>query len=200
MKIVIARHVFDRGNKMWNANGILIQGINDKTNYVKNFSYEGINAYFQYPLVSVNDVESRKLTNAQQSKKISENLYLSQEFISDTDLYKRYFEKCNELQIKVRVLFIESGYSEEIWEEKLPQMNFLGYEYCPIPIDEQIITDMDWYTPFSCYWDKLNEYGLFDSYDDVLSFVREYNKAMNDGVIGDGEMDAYICRISQIVL
>ena len=27
-----------------------------------------------------------------------------------------------------------------------------------------IITDLDWYTPFSKYRDELDEYGLFDSY------------------------------------
>ena len=189
----------NRGRKMWNANGILIQGLNDKTDYIKNFSYQGINAYFQYPLVGVNDSESRRLTDEQQSKKVSENLYLSQEFISDVGLYTRYLKKCEEMQIKVRALFIESGYSDEIWQDELPKMTFLGYEYCPIPIDEQIITDMDWYKPFSNYWGKLNKYGLFDSYDDVLQFVSEYNKVIDEGKIGDGEMDAYICRISQIV-
>ena len=185
---------------MWNANGILIQGLNDKTHYIKNFSYQGINAYFQYPLVGVNDSESRRLTDEQQSKKVSENLYLSQEFISDVGLYTRYLKKCEEMQIKVRALFIESGYSDEILQDELPKMTFLGYEFCPIPIDEQIITDMDWYKPFSNYWGKLNKYGLFDSYDNVLQFASEYNKVIDDGKIGDGEMDAYICRISQIVL
>lgn len=185
---------------MWNANGILIQGLNDKTHYIKNFAYQGVNAYFQYPLVGVNDNESRRITDEQQSRKISEDLYLSQEFISDEGLYIRYLKRCKALQIKVRALFIESGYSEEIWNDKLPKMKFLGYEYCPIPIDEQIITDMDWYKPFSEYWRKLNKYGLFDSYDKVVEFANEYNKAMNEGKIGDGEVDAYICRVSEIVL
>ena len=185
---------------MWNANGIVIQGLNDKTHFIKNFSYQGINAYSQYPLVGVNDSESRRITNEQQSKKLSNNLYLSQEFISDIGLFTRYLKKCDEMQIKVRALFVESGYSDEIWKDEFPKMIFLGYEYCPIPIDEQIITDMDWYKPFSNYWGKLNRYGLFNSYDDVLEFASEYNKVMAGGEIGDGEMEAYICRVSQVVL
>jgi len=184
---------------MWNANGILVQGLNEKTNYIKNFSYQGVNAYFQYPLLNINDSECRRLTDEQQSKKNSENLYVSLEFISNNDLYTRYLKKCNDMQINVRVLFVESEYSDEIWEDALPQMMFLGYEYCPIPIDEQIITDLDWYEPFSVYWKKLNKYGLFDLYDDVLDFAREYNKVMKDGTVGDGEFDAYICRIFHVV-
>lgn len=184
---------------MWNANGILVQGLNDKTKYIKNFTYEGINAYFQYPLTGENDNESRRLTNEQQSKEISNNQYVSLEFISNFDLYERYLRRCMELQIKIRVLFIESEYSSEIWREDLPSMKFLGYEYCPIPVDEQVITDMDWYEPFSKYWEKLNKYGLFDTYADVIEFVKEYNQAIENEKIGDGEMDAYICRVSQVV-
>lgn len=183
---------------MWKANGILIQGLDDKTNYIKNFGYKGINAYFQYPLTDANDSESRSLTNEQQSKEISDNQYVSLEFISDIDLYERYVKRCIEMKIEIRALFIESDYSNEIWKGTLPQMNFLGYEYCPIPIDEQVITDLDWYEPFSKYWEKLNKYGLFDSYTDVIEFVNEYTQVFLDEKIGDGEMDAYICRVSQI--
>ncbi|MBO5098382.1 MAG: hypothetical protein J6B96_08735 [Agathobacter sp.] len=183
---------------MWNANGILIQGINEKTNFVKSFPYLGLNAYFSYPLMSIKDVECRKLSNEQLSKEIEENRYVSLEYISNADLYTRYLKKCKELEIDVRVLFVESEYCDEIWKEELPKMKFLGYEYCSIPIDEQIITDMDWYEPFSCCRKKLNEYGLFDLYEDVLEFVNVYNKAVNEGEVGDGEMDAYICKVFQI--
>lgn len=189
----------NRGNKMWNANGILIQGLSDETNYVKNFLYRGINAYFQYPLTYISDSESRTLTNEQQSKKVSDNLSIMLEFISDYDLYTRYLKKCNEMQIKVRVLFIESEYADEVWQGEIPKKKFLGYEYCPIPIDEQIVTDMDWHKPFSDYWGKLNEYGLFELYEDVLEFAKEYNKVVEVGNIGDGEMEAYICRVSQVI-
>lgn len=190
----------NRGRKMWNANGILIQGLNDKTNFINNFSYQGVNAYFQYPLTYINDSESRGLTNEQQSKMISNNLYQILEFISDSDLYVRYLKKCNEMKIEIRTLFVESEYLDEIWKGELPKMKFLGYEYCPIPIDEQVITDMDWYEPFSIFWNKLNEYGLFNSYEDALEFAKVYDKAVENAEVGDGEIDTYICRISQVIL
>lgn len=184
---------------MWNSNGILIQGLNDKTNFIRNFTYQGINAYFQFPLTYITENECRKLTEEQQFKEISNNQYISLEFISDLDLYKKYLKKCIDMKIEIRALFIESEYVDEVWKYELPQTKFLGYEYCPIPIDEQIITDMDWYEPFSVYLNKLNKYGLFDSYADVLAFSNEYNKAVGNNKIGDGGVKAYICKVSQIV-
>lgn len=184
---------------MFTTNGILIQGVQDKTNYVKSFSYQGMNAYFLYPLVSLSDNESRKITNEQQSKRCSDNLYMSQEFISNINLYKRYLKKCHELNIEIRVLFVESEYSDEIWQDELPQMFFLGYEYCPIPIDEQIITDLDWCDSLSYYRHRVNEYGLFDSYVDALEFAQDYSHRAKNGEIGDGAIDAYIFRVSQVI-
>ena len=38
---------------MWNANGVLIQALNEKTKFIKKLCYQGINAYFQYPLIGL---------------------------------------------------------------------------------------------------------------------------------------------------
>ena len=180
------------------ANGFLVQGLSDYTNFIKNFSYSGINAFYQFPLTYINNPEYRKLTNEQQSKKIADNQYQSLEFISDLDLLKRYVSCCLKHKINIRILFVESFYSYEVWQEPLFETDFLGYEYCPIPIDEQIVTDLDWYAPFSKFWVKLNKNGLFNTYADALDFKNAYDSACNNNEIGDGEMDAYIFRVSEI--
>lgn len=182
-----------------NANGILVQGLNEKTHFVKNFTYSGINAFFQFPLSALSDIKSRELTKLQRSTPIGENGYSITEFISDIDLYKRYAKRCSDLNIEVRSLFIESDYAEECWSGALPELKLLGYEYCPIPIDEQIITDLDWYHPFSKFWDRLNQFGLFQSYEAAKNFAYFYDKAFRLGEIGDGEMSAYICKVSQLL-
>ena len=184
---------------MWNANGILVQGLTDQTGYVKNFTYVGINAYFQFPLDMYQDNESRHLTNEQRTRMVAGGKYLNLEFITSLDLYERYMRKCAEMNIPTRALFIESEYAGEVWNGVLPEKIFIGYEYCSIPIDEQIITDMDWYLPFSRYQKDLNEYGLFDTYTAVEDFVREYNQAFNAGKVGDGEIDAYICKVFLVI-
>ena len=180
---------------MCNYNGILVQDINEPTRFVKRFKYLGINAFWQFPLRWIDDREARELTKEQSSKEVAENSYVSLEFISNSFLYQRYIKKCKELKLSFRVLFIQSSYEIEVWEENLPNLNFLGYEYCSIPLDEQIITDMDWYEPFTVHVKKLNEYGLFNTYDDALQFADDYNNAFRTGEIGDGDADNYIIKI-----
>ena len=178
-------------------NGFLIQGLSDSNNVVKNFKYSGINAYHQYPLSADNNSVSKTLIEEQQVRKLG-NGFQFLEFISDKKLLERYINRCFELHIKIRVLFIESNYSYEEWREPIPETVFLGYEYCPIPIDEQVITDLDWYPLFSKFWNKLNENGLFNTYDEALNFKKAYDLACENQEIGDGEIDAFICRVSEI--
>lgn len=179
-------------------NGILVQAMNDKTNYIKNFPYDGINAYHSFPLIGHTDYESRELTTLQLFSNTEYKVRFVNDFITDLSLFQRYTRKCVQLQIAFRTLFIESDYNDEIWDGPLPYGKLLGYEYCPIPIDEQIITDMDWYRGFSKYWSKLNQYGLFDTYERAASFVEEYMRIYSKNVVGDGPMDAYICRVTLI--
>ena len=183
-----------------NANGILVQGLNDKNNYVKSFPYQGINAYFQFPLTWLQDEVSQKLTKEQLSKQVDDYWSVSQEFISDPDLYGRYIKHCAAMNVPIRALFIESDYADEIWASALPKMEFMGYEYSPIPFDDQVSTDMEWYQPFFKFRNLLNEFGLFRSYEDAERFVKFYNEEFLARRIGDGEMDAYICKVSRICL
>ena len=183
---------------MLKANGVLVQGLDDKTNYVQNFPYHGINAYHQFPLTWSKDIISKKLTEETLSKRIDEYWFASLEFISNPDLCNRYIRHCTAMNLKVRALFIESNYSNEIWTGPLPKMELMGYEYCPIPIDEQIITDLDWYRPFFRFHSLLNKFGLFRTYADAELFAGVYNEAFLAGKVGDGEMNSYIFRVSRI--
>lgn len=185
---------------MCNYNGALVQGLNDQTRFIKTFQYSGINAYWSFPLTWTNDEESKTLTREQQSKEIETSSYISLEFISNSDLYERYINKCKRLNLDFRVLFVESDYKNEIWSENIPELSFLGYEYCSIPIDEQIITDMDWYEPFKSHVNNLNENGLFKTRRDVEKFVEEYEAAFHEGKVGDGEVNNYICKVYEVIL
>ena len=185
---------------MLNANGVLIQGLDDKTTYAKSFPYHGINAYYQFPLTWLKDDISKKLSDETQFKRIDEYWSSSLELISDPDLYNRYIRHCTAMNVKFRALFMESNYSDEFWTGALPNMEFMGYEYCPIPIDEQIITDLDWYKPFFRFHKLLNHFGLFRTYADAEMFAKAYNEAFLAGKVGDGEMDSYIIRVSRICM
>ncbi|MBR3917660.1 MAG: hypothetical protein IKJ59_02865 [Clostridia bacterium] len=176
-------------------NGALVQSLEKPTNFIKRFNYLGINAYHQDPLIVYNEHECRELTNEQQMVHALQSPILCSEFISNADLLNRYLKKCKELGIDTRVLFVESDYCHELWKDDLPQMIFLGFEYCAIPIDEQIITDIDWYPEFFKYHKMLNEYGLFNTYQEAKEFSLEYAQECLLNHIGDGEIDSYICKV-----
>lgn len=181
-----------------NCNGCIVQEVNDKNNIVETFNYLGIKAYHSYPLMWVNDSESRALTKEQFSKEVSKDCYQILEFISNEDLLNRYVNACVQRDIDVRTLLIESEYDEELWRGCTPNIEFLGYEYCSIPFDEQIITDFDLYAPLSGFKNDLNKYGLFDSYEKAEEFRYLYDWYWANGYIGDGTMNTYIFKVSEV--
>lgn len=181
---------------MWNKNGVLVYET-EKKGVIKTFDYEGVCAYWQYPLRGIEEKECR-LLDKEQCWKEEPNWFVLRNFISNPDLYQRYLNKCKELGIGVRVLFLESEYDCEIWQGGELEMEFLGYEYCPVCGDDQVITDIDWYKPFEAYKKRLNKYGLFDTYEEAVAFVADYKKAEESGDIGDGGFDGFIFKVYEV--
>lgn len=179
-------------------NGFLIQDTSWHSDNVKTFSYKGIDAYGNEPLRFIGTRQCREISNRITSLKVGENEYVMREFISNKDDLDEYIRICRELSIPIRILFLESDYCDEIWKAPLPQMRFIGYEYCPVPIDCQIITDLDWCSQLEKHKLKLNEYGLFRTEEDAASFQKDYLKAEAEGYVGDGGVDAYIFKISVV--
>lgn len=174
---------------MYYPNGFLIQHTNQPNvsmGFIRHFAYHGISACNTYPLSEF--PEYRHLTDKM----------MTQEFITDPDLLKRCVNACRECNIPIRILFVESGYSGEIWQGSAVQKKLLGYEYNTVPIDDQIVTDLEWYEPLSKFRKYLNADGLFPSEKTVCRFKTEYDRAFQSKQIGDGEMDAYIFRISEV--
>ena len=185
---------------MWFSNGCLIQELTGINNTVKTFEYSGMNAYCSDPLFYTTIPEIKNFSLNLFHQRVSHNQYTIFEFISNYEALKQYVEYCAQLEIKIRALFVRSQYSKEVWQETLPQMNLIGYEYCPLPIDDQIITDLDWYEPLSKFKKRLNSVGLFDEYEQVLEFKSAYDHEFNSGKIGDGEMDAFVFEVYEIDL
>lgn len=181
--------------KEYIKNGFLVQDVNAPTNYVKNFNYKGINSFYMFPLININKTECVKLSEKQQFRKVDKTLYQSLEFITDYDFLEEYLLCCKKYNITTRLLFVESIYNLEVFNDILPPMKFLGYELCPIPIDEQIVTDLDWYPQFSKYHCKLNEFGLFSSYREILRFKKDYEKECIRNSIGDGISSYFIFKV-----
>lgn len=181
-----------------NPNGFIIQDASTIMYRPNNFKYFGINAFPSFPLTCFTDELSRSLSKKQQSRRCSDGKYERLEFISDPILLEQYLSVCQSKNIPVRVLFVESRYEQELWIDSTPDRVILGFEYCPLPVDEQIISDVDWYPPLKNFWTNLNSYGLFSSYQDAQLFQNSYDKYVSTDQIGDGIERAYIMRISVV--
>lgn len=179
-------------------NGYLIQDSNKPTTYVKTFQYFGINSYINFPLSSINNKICKKLTDLQSTKIDVDGYHQFLEFISNKNLYEDYINGCFENKINIRILFCESTYKKEVFSDSLPKMKFLGYEYCPIPLDEQIITDLDCFELFKMHKSKLNKFGLFNTFDDVLLFKKAYDEFVVNEIIGDGLECSYIFKVYEV--
>lgn len=176
---------------MYYPNGFLVQHTNQpifSMGFIRHFAYHGISACNTYPLSEFSAY--RQLNNEM----------MTQEFITEPDLLKHCVTACQECGIPIRLLFVESGYDGEIWQGHDVQKTLLGYEYNTVPIDDQIITDLEWYEPLSEFWQYLNKDGLFPTEEIAYRFKKEYDKAFQSRQIGDGDMDAFMFRISEVGL
>lgn len=179
-------------------NGYLIQDLNKPTNYIQTFKYFGINSYNNFPLSTINNKNCQELTDLQSIKTDTDGCNQFLEFISNKNLYEDYINCCFENGISIRVLFCESTYKNEVFSDVIPKMNFLGYEYCPVPLDEQIITDLDCFEPLKQFKSKLNKFGLFDTIEDILLFKKAYDEFVFAEIIGDGLDCSYIFKVYEI--
>ena len=178
-------------------NGILIQDLQYPAFSLKKIKgkYLGVSAFYAEPLLTLQDPECQKLNDEATKKVFSDGCSTFIEFIPNLDILYRYLIKCKELNLGVRLLYVESDYPDEVCDYDFEDKKFLGYEYCEIPFDSQVITDFDWYEPLHKYYDLLNEYGLFNTLEDAEKFKEAYDDAFQKGYIGDGDMDTYICKV-----
>ena len=178
-------------------NGILIQDLQYPAFSLKRIKgkYLGVSSFYAEPLLTLQDPECQKLNDEATKKMFSDGYSTFIEFTPNLDILYRYLIKCKELNLGVRLLYIESDYPDEVCDYDFEDKKFLGYEYCEIPFDSQVITDFDWYEPLHKYYDLLNEYGLFNTVEDAEKFKAAYDDAFQKGYIGDGDMDTYICKV-----
>lgn len=180
-------------------NGYLIQEINAPGYMPRHFNYEGMNAFSNYPLLGLQSDRCKELSDRQLFKRdgaYSVNL----EFVSDRKLLEEYVYECIKQGIKTRCLLIESDYQGErlFIPNEIPVSLVLGYELCTVPLDNQVVTDLDWFQPLFKFHSSLNQFGLFDDLDKAKEFEAEYNKYYQRGTIGDSFEYATIFRVSTL--
>ena len=183
-------------------NGFLVQHLHEVPHGMENIidicGYHGLFARCVNPLSLFSDLESQELSKESQWRTVSDREYVLLEFISDPNVLLRYIKACLKHDIPIRLLFVESDYSEELWTGPEIPKKILGYEYNTIPIDNQIVTDLSWYRPLSSFLKGLNPMGLFASIEDVMFFKLAYDQAYDRGEIGDGDMQTHIFCLYEV--
>lgn len=192
----------DSGETAIFQNGFLVQHRYDlpySMEEIFNVSgYLGLSARNSDPLFSLPDRESRELSKAATWREISPGMYQMLEFISDPDILLRYLKACREREIPVRLLFAQSDYSQEVWTGPDIPKQCIGFEYSPIPIDNQIIGDLYYYEPLAPFRKRLNSYGLFFTQEEAAQFKNAYDRAFAAGIIGDGDMEPHIFCLYEV--
>lgn len=185
-------------------NGIIIQEMgNINTHLTENAlyrEYNGVHKFRRFTLTGKYDreriAENRKLQNEYMWAETSDHMFAMNAFIHDMDLAKRYLERYAYHNLRPRILFAESIYAEETWKGALPDMTFIGYEVCEIPLDCYNIWDFLHQEYFTEFYKKLNENGLFKTYEDAEEYKYYYLDLLNRDMVGDGEADMYVFKLS----
>jgi len=187
-------------------NGILVQNIEEKNiflqKYASSFLYHGVHEFSELPLAGIkNDREAAELFDKQIAKQLGEKAYQFTEFFTEKGLLKAYIGKCQALQISLRLLFVESdGYTEEIWENAIPERSFLGYEVMEIPLDPWTLLDLANREQYERYREALNENGHERAGHPGEAETGTYRRELEAGLVGDGPVDLFLCRIYEVAL
>lgn len=183
-------------------NGFLVQHFYDSPygmeRIINTCGYNGLSARNSNPLSVLSDRESNKLSREAEWRMTSDQKYMSLEFISEPSILFRYIKACQNYDIPIRILFVESDYCEEEWTGIDIPKRFLGYEYNTIPMDNQIITDFSWHPLLLPFWERVNSWGLFPSMFDVTLFKNAYDLLFDQKVIGDGDVNTYIFCLYEV--
>lgn len=165
------------------------------------YQYEGIARYQSWPLLGEFDSPSKHAPLLGEYDRVSEQLtdethkWWYQEIPSDQygmpietaterDFCIRYLNHCRTRGIPTRVLFCQTNVSSPIWGSELPEMSFLGYDRALggfnflsdivygllMEPDERFRGDPVYEDMRRCKI-LLNRKGLFDTEEDLLSFI-----------------------------
>ena len=183
-------------------NGFLVQGLYEIPRVMEDMinacGYLGLSARHSDPLMALPDRESRELSREATWREVSPGMYQMLEFISDPDILLRYLKACREREIPIRLLFAQSDYSQEVWTGPDIPKRCIGFEYSPVPIDNQIIGDLYYCELLAPFLKRLNSHGLFFTQEEAAAFKNAYDQAFAAGEIGDGDMDTHIFCLYEV--
>lgn len=181
---------------MFYKNGILIQEVSPQMerHHCENFHNSGASAYYAFPLSGRTDKNSLTLTRriAQGDKPI--------ELIDNLKLAREYVAYCNQLQIPIRALFIETAHSDIIWKDGDLPMTLLGYECVYMDMsDPEYCWFLDEDLAFAQFLHQLNKNGLFETEQMASAYREEIYRVYPDEEEECAYQDSFVARISKSI-
>ena len=97
-------------------NGVIIQNFGSPAFSLKKIKgkYLGVSSFHTDPLLMIFDPECQKLQNEATWKRLDDEYSILLQFAPNLEVLYRYLIKCKELNIDIRLLYIESDYLDEV--------------------------------------------------------------------------------------
>lgn len=192
----------------FNPNGVVIQATNT-TKVVQKLgltgteyqNYRGLDNYNSWPLNFDVDPVSQQLSHELDARWFNPPLEHPTEFyktsfvamvLSDRDFCIKYIEQCHKRSIETRVLFCFTERPEPQWDSRLPELKFLGFDHAITNYPDSSIfwdllgeppierTESATYRHYLECKNKLNEYSLFDTAEDMTVYTKARKEVLAD--------------------
>lgn len=186
-------------------NGFIIKSFRERDYPNKLKNYSGVGRYITWPLEDLSDDISVDLTNEAEERWFG---YQDQRLwvVPDFDYLQRYEQHCKDLNISTFCLQIESMNSIVTTSINLTTKEVLGFDYADTDMSTSCLYDdltMDEDTVkanFKSIMNKLNQYGLAESMEEIQHYLAIRNKLIKAGY----DMEEYYCptiiKLTRVIL
>lgn len=186
----------------WNFNGMVIQDLSDNNNCQRLSPYNGLGRYLSWPLSNWIDETSKRITVEAEERWFGycKDNEFALAVVPSREFIENYISICRSKSINTRILCLETDRDNPQCQEPVPNTVFLGYDYATSQDFFSALYD-DLYgleIPPSLvkYKAALNPNGLLGNEDDLISYVKDRNIAIEQGYELEAFGDFCIYRIS----
>ena len=194
-------------NFQWYNNGIVIQGLTQSPECYDaslGHDYIGLERFLTDPLEQESDIKSMQLTNEITEYRLKK--WGSAFTITNQELLFRYISHCNEQNLPIRCIQIESE-AQYPFSDIIPsQKKFLGYEYVDTDMQtscsyEDLCMDPPYIGhAFDSIIHSLNEYGLFNTLTDIQKYIDIRLKLVKQGYDMEEYFNPQIVKLYDIMV
>jgi hypothetical protein len=175
--------------RKWTLNGLLVQDLS-KINLQSSTNYLGIERFHSWPLSCKTDIASKTLTEEAEDKWFNyfydrKQTKYSLAVVPSIEYIQRYLSVCQKYKLNVRVLFVETDREDPVWDGPYYHNKFLGFDYGTTQDFFSVLyddmygkEDISLFIPLKL---ALNKYGLFNTENELNSYINAREEAIKEG-------------------